>query len=101
MFYQKFRLTKRDIIIPQHLTGDFLKFQNTFNKINQFSFSICITFSSGTTFELHGFSNVSMLTSAAAINFRQNQTVKTNVFLFVSKTNVAPVKQIYVLKFEL
>lgn len=44
--------------IPQYLTEDLLKFKNSFNAIDQIYVPICVTLSSGDTFEFQGFADV-------------------------------------------
>ncbi|GFX66313.1 uncharacterized protein TNCV_342871 [Trichonephila clavipes] len=53
------------------------------------------------TIELHGFADASSLAYAAAIYCRQNHNGKIKVQLLVSKTKVAPVKQVYIPRLEL
>ncbi|GFX07978.1 uncharacterized protein TNCV_1236591 [Trichonephila clavipes] len=95
-FYQKLWLTKTDwdSPIPKQLTKDWLRFQKAFNEINYLTVSRWVILTAENTVELHGFADASSLAYAAAIYCRQKHNGKIKVQLLVSKTKVAPVKQV-------
>ncbi|GFV57120.1 integrase catalytic domain-containing protein [Trichonephila clavipes] len=96
-------LTKRhwDSPIPQQLTEDWLKFQKAFNAINYLTVPRWVILTADNTVELHGFADASSLAYAAAIYCRQKHNSKIKVQLLVSKTKVAPVKQVSIPRLEL
>ncbi|GFW64970.1 integrase catalytic domain-containing protein [Trichonephila clavipes] len=96
IFYQKLWLTKTDwdSLISQKLTEDWLKFQKAFNKNNYLTVPRWVILTVGNTIELHGFADTSSLAYAAAIYCLQKHNGKIKVQLLVSKTKVAPVKQV-------
>ncbi|GFW34669.1 integrase catalytic domain-containing protein [Trichonephila clavipes] len=102
IFYQKLWLTKTDwdSPIPQQLTEDWLKFQKAFNAINYLTVPRWVILTADNTVELHGFADTSSLAYAAAIYCRQKHNGKTKVQLLVSKTKVAPVKQVSIPRLE-
>ncbi|GFV37144.1 uncharacterized protein TNCV_1720661 [Trichonephila clavipes] len=89
-------LTKRhwDSPIPQQLTEDWLRFQKAFNAINYLTVPRWVILTADNIVELHGFADASSLAYAAAIYCRQKHNGKIKVQLLVSKTKVAPVKQV-------
>ncbi|GFT32997.1 uncharacterized protein TNCV_149791 [Trichonephila clavipes] len=95
-FYQKLWLTKTDwdSPIPQQLTEDWLRFQKAFNAINYLTVPRWVILTADNIAELHGFADASSLAYAAAIYCRQKHNDKIKVQLLVSKTKVAPVKQV-------
>ncbi|GFT96155.1 uncharacterized protein TNCV_1884771 [Trichonephila clavipes] len=103
IFYQKLWLTKTDwdSPIPQQLTEDWLKFQKAFNAINYLTVPRWVILTADNTVELHGFADASSLAYAAAIYCRQKHNSKIKVQLLISKTKVAPVKQISIPRLEL
>ncbi|GFW82369.1 uncharacterized protein TNCV_3818491 [Trichonephila clavipes] len=103
IFYQKLWLTKTDwdSPIPQQLKEDWLKFQKAFNAINYLIVPRWVILTEDNTVELHGFSDASSLAYAAAIYCRQKHNGKIKVQLLVSKTKVAPVKQVSIPRLEL
>ncbi|GFS52306.1 pao retrotransposon peptidase superfamily [Trichonephila clavipes] len=103
IFYQKLWLIKTDwdSPIPQQLTEDFLKFQKAFNATNYLTVPKWVTLTAHNTVELHGFAGASSLAYAAAIYCRLKHNGKIKVQLLVSKTKVAPVKQVSIPRFEL
>ncbi|GFU51160.1 uncharacterized protein TNCV_966511 [Trichonephila clavipes] len=103
IFYQKLWLTKTDwdSPIPQQLTEDWLKFQKAFNAINYLTVPRWAILTADNTVELHGFADASSLAYAAAIYCRQKHNSKIKVQLLVSKTKVAPVKQVSIPRLEL
>ncbi|GFV76413.1 integrase catalytic domain-containing protein [Trichonephila clavipes] len=103
IFYQKLWLTKTDwdSPIPQQLTEDWLKFQKAFNAINYLTVPRWVILTADNTVELHGFADASSLAYAAAIYCRQKHNGKIKVQLLVSKTKVAPVKQVSIPRLEL
>ncbi|GFV13348.1 integrase catalytic domain-containing protein [Trichonephila clavipes] len=103
IFYQKLWLTKTDwdSPIPQQLTEDWLKFQKAFNAINYLTVPRWIILTADNTVELHGFADASSLAYAAAIYCRHKHNGKIKVQLLVSKTKVAPVKQVSIPRLEL
>ncbi|GFT30807.1 uncharacterized protein TNCV_2726881, partial [Trichonephila clavipes] len=102
-FYQKLWLTKTDwdSPIPQQLTEDWLKFPKAFNAINYLTVPRWVILTADNTVELHGFADASSLAYAAAIYCRQKHNSKIKVQLLVSKTKVAPVKQVSIPRLEL
>ncbi|GFS85307.1 uncharacterized protein TNCV_75581 [Trichonephila clavipes] len=90
-----------DSPIPQQLIEDWLQFQKAFNEINYFTVPRWVILTADNTVELHGFADASSLAYAAAIYCRQKHTGKIEVQLFVSKTTVAPVKQVSIPRLEL
>ncbi|GFU42236.1 integrase catalytic domain-containing protein [Trichonephila clavipes] len=96
IFYQKLWLTKTDwdSPIPQQLTEDWLRFQKAFNAINYLTVPRWVILTADNIVELHGFADASSLAYAAAIYCRQKHNGKIKVQLLVSKTKVAPVKQV-------
>ncbi|GFV35014.1 integrase catalytic domain-containing protein [Trichonephila clavipes] len=90
-----------DSPIPQQLTEDWLKFQKGFNAINYLTVPRWIILTADNTVELHGFADASSLAYAAAIYCRQKHNGKIKVQLLVSKTKVAPVKQVSIPRLEL
>ncbi|GFY26825.1 hypothetical protein TNCV_4375711 [Trichonephila clavipes] len=96
-------LTKRhwDSPIPQQLTEDWLRFQKAFNAINYLTVPRWVILTADNIVELHGFANASSLAYAAAIYCRQKHNGKIKVQLLVSKTKVAPVKQVSIPRLEL
>ncbi|GFW74802.1 uncharacterized protein TNCV_5137811 [Trichonephila clavipes] len=103
IFYQKLWLTKTDwdSPIPQQLTEDWLKFQKAFNTINYLTVPRWVILTADNTVELQGFADASSLAYAAAIYSRQKHNSKIKVQLLVSKTKVAPVKQVSIPLLEL
>ncbi|GFX76769.1 uncharacterized protein TNCV_1952101 [Trichonephila clavipes] len=103
IFYQKLWLTKTDwdSPIPQQLTEDWLKFQKAFNAINYLTVPRWVILTADNTVELHVFADASSLAYAAAIYCRQKHNGKIKVQLLVSKTKVAPVKQVSIPRLEL
>ncbi|XP_035218433.1 uncharacterized protein LOC118191709 [Stegodyphus dumicola] len=103
IFYQKLWLTKGDwdSPIPQSLAEDLFKFQKSFNAVEHFTVPRGVTLISSDTFELHGFCDASTLAYAAAIYCKQIHGNEIKVSLLVSKTKVAPIKQVSVPKLEL
>ncbi|GFQ90375.1 uncharacterized protein TNCT_641861 [Trichonephila clavata] len=103
IFYQKLWLTKTDwdSSIPQQLTDDWLKFQETFNEINYLTVPRWVILTADNTVELHGFADASSLAYAAAIYCRQKPNGKIKIQLLVSKTEVTPVKQVSTPRLEL
>ncbi|GFW98332.1 uncharacterized protein TNCV_1092101 [Trichonephila clavipes] len=63
--------------------------------------AIWVILTADNTVELHGFADASSLAYAAAIYCRQKHNGKIEVQLFVSKTTVAPVKQVSIPRLEL
>ncbi|GFS46733.1 uncharacterized protein TNIN_200831 [Trichonephila inaurata madagascariensis] len=102
IFYQKLWLTKTywDSPIQQQLTEDWLKFQKAFNEINYLTVPRWVILTADNTIKLHGFADASSLAYAAAIYCRQKHNGKIKVQLLVSKTKVAPVKQVSIPRFE-
>ncbi|GFU85414.1 integrase catalytic domain-containing protein [Trichonephila clavipes] len=102
-FYQILWLTKTDwdSPIPQQLTEDWLKFQKAFNAINYLTVPRWVILTADNTVELHGFADASSLAYAAAIYCRQKHNSKIKVQLLISKTKVAPVKQVSIPRLEL
>ncbi|GFX24831.1 integrase catalytic domain-containing protein [Trichonephila clavipes] len=96
-------LTKRhwDSPISQQLTEDWLKFQKAFNAINYLTVPRWVILTADNTVELHGLADASSLAYAAAIYCRQKHNSKIKVQLLVSKTKVAPVKQVSIPRLEL
>ncbi|GFY29282.1 integrase catalytic domain-containing protein [Trichonephila clavipes] len=97
-------LTKRhwDSPIPQQLTEDWLRFQKAFNAINYLTVPRWVILTADNIVELHGFADASSLAyAAAAIYCRQKHNGKIKVQLLVSKTKVAPVKQVSIPRLEL
>ncbi|GFX98928.1 hypothetical protein TNCV_4301041 [Trichonephila clavipes] len=103
IFYQKLWLTKTDwdSPIPQQLTEDWLRFQKAFNAINYLPVPRWVILTADNIVELHGFADASSLAYAAAIYCRQKHNGKIKVQLLVSKTKVAPVKQVSIPRLEL
>ncbi|GFW47818.1 uncharacterized protein TNCV_251471 [Trichonephila clavipes] len=103
IFYQKLWLTKTDwdSPIPQQLTEDWLRFQKAFNAINYLTVPRWVILTADNIVELHGFADASSLAYAAAIYCRQKHNGKIKVQLLVSKTKVAPVKQVSIPRLEL
>ncbi|GFW22033.1 uncharacterized protein TNCV_4823151 [Trichonephila clavipes] len=103
IFYQNFWLTKTDwdSPIPQQLTEDWLRFQKAFNAINYLTVPRWVILTADNIVELHGFADASSLAYAAAIYCRQKHNGKIKVQLLVSKTKVAPVKQVSIPRLEL
>ncbi|GFW20917.1 uncharacterized protein TNCV_1714241 [Trichonephila clavipes] len=103
IFYQKLWLTKTDwdSPIPQQLTDDWLKFQKAFNAINYLTVPRWVILTADNTVELHGFADASSLAYAAAIYCRQKHNGKIKVQLLVSKTKIAPLKQVSIPRLEL
>ncbi|GFQ97087.1 uncharacterized protein TNCT_650501 [Trichonephila clavata] len=103
IFYQKLWLTKTDwdYPIPQQLTDDWLKFQKAFNEINYLTVPRWVILTSDKTVELHDFADASSLAYAAAIYCRQKHNGEIKVQQLVSKTKVAPVKQVSIPRLEL
>ncbi|GFX21663.1 uncharacterized protein TNCV_1400771 [Trichonephila clavipes] len=103
IFYQKLWLTKTDwdSPIPQQLTEDWLKFQKAFNAINYLTVPRWVILTADNTVELYGFADASLLAYAAAMHCRQKHNGKIKVQLLVSKTKVAPVKQVSIPRLEL
>ncbi|GFW80406.1 integrase catalytic domain-containing protein [Trichonephila clavipes] len=103
IFYQKLWLTKTDwdSPIPQQLTEDWLRFQKAFNAINYLTVLRWVILTADNIVELHGFADASSLAYAAAIYCRQKHNGKIKVQLLVSKTKVAPVKQVSIPRLEL
>ncbi|GFT41580.1 uncharacterized protein TNCV_1964891 [Trichonephila clavipes] len=96
-------LTKRhwDSPIPQQLTEDWLTFQKAFNAINYLTVPRWDILTADNTVELHGFADASSLAHATAIYCWQKHNGKIKVQLLVSKTKVAPVKQVSIPRLEL
>ncbi|GFU68161.1 uncharacterized protein TNCV_248251 [Trichonephila clavipes] len=90
----KKRQTDWDSPIPQQLTEDWLRFQKAFNAINYLTVPRWVILTADNIVELHGFADASSLAYAAAIYCRQKHNGKIKVQLLVSKTKVAPVKQV-------
>ncbi|GFW32888.1 uncharacterized protein TNCV_1774551 [Trichonephila clavipes] len=103
IFYQKLWLTKTDwdSPIPQKLTENWLKFQKAFNEINYLTVPRWVILTADNTVKLHGFADASLLAYAAAIYCRQKHNRKIKVQLLISKTKVAPVKQVSIPGLEL
>ncbi|GFU66615.1 integrase catalytic domain-containing protein [Trichonephila clavipes] len=103
IFYQKLWLTKTDwdSPIPQQLTEDWLRFQKAFNAINYLTVPRWVILTADNIVELHGFADASSLAYAAAIYCRQKHNGKIKAQLLVSKTKVAPVKQVSIPLLEL
>ncbi|GFX48215.1 integrase catalytic domain-containing protein [Trichonephila clavipes] len=103
IFYQKLWLTKTDwdSPIPQQLTEEWLRFQKAFNAINYLTVPRWVILTADNTVELHGFADASSLAYAAAIYCRQKHKGKIKVQLLVSKTKVAPFKQVSIPRLEL
>ncbi|GFT26854.1 integrase catalytic domain-containing protein [Trichonephila clavipes] len=103
IFYQKLWLTKTDWDSPisQQLTEDWLRFQKAFNAINYLTVPRWVILTADNIVELHGFADASSLAYAAAIYCRQKHNGKIKVQLLVSKTKVAPVKQVSIPRLEL
>ncbi|GFW20807.1 integrase catalytic domain-containing protein [Trichonephila clavipes] len=103
IFYQTLWLTKTDwdSPIPQQLTEDWLRFQKAFNAINYLTVPRWVILTADSTVELHSFADASSLAYAAAIYCRQKHNGKIKVQLLVSKTKVAPVKQVSIPRLEL
>ncbi|GFU47968.1 integrase catalytic domain-containing protein [Trichonephila clavipes] len=103
IFCQKLWLTKTDwdSPIPQQLTEDWLKFQKAFNAINYLTVPRWVILTANNTVELHCFADASSLAYAAAIYCRQKHNGKIKVQLLVSKTKVAPVKQVSIPRLEM
>ncbi|GFU82439.1 uncharacterized protein TNCV_3365661 [Trichonephila clavipes] len=103
IFYQKLWLTKTDwdSPIPQQLNEDWLKFQKAFNVINYLTVPRWVILTADNTVELHGFADASSLAYATAIYCWQKHNGKIKVQLLVSKTKVAPVKQVSIPRLEL
>ncbi|GFU34518.1 hypothetical protein TNCV_1992551 [Trichonephila clavipes] len=96
-------LTKRhwDSPILQQLTEDWLRFQKAFNAINYLTVPRWVILTADNIVELHGFADAYSLAYAAAIYCRQKHNGKIKVQLLVSKTKVAPVKQVSIPRLEL
>ncbi|GFT94671.1 uncharacterized protein TNCV_1990921 [Trichonephila clavipes] len=102
-FYPKLWLTNADWNPPiaQQLADDWLRFLKAFNKINSLTVSRWVILTADNTVELHGFADSSSLAYAAAIYFRQKHNGKIKDQLLVSKTKLAPVKQVSIPRLEL
>ncbi|GFX96809.1 uncharacterized protein TNCV_1648441 [Trichonephila clavipes] len=98
IFIKNFGLQKQ---IGQQLTEDWLKFQKAFNAINYLTVPRWVILTADNTVELHGFADASSLAYAAAIYCRQKHNGKIKVQLLVSKSKVAPVKQVSIPRLEL
>ncbi|GFV57132.1 integrase catalytic domain-containing protein [Trichonephila clavipes] len=71
-----------------------LGFKKAFNAINYLTVPRWVILTADNIVELHGFADASSLAYAAAIYCRQKHNGKIKVQLLVSKTKVAPVKQV-------
>ncbi|GFY31793.1 integrase catalytic domain-containing protein [Trichonephila clavipes] len=80
---------------------DWLRFQKAFNAINYLTVPRWVILTADNIVELHGFADASSLAYAAAIYCRQKHNGKIKVQLLVSKTKVAPVKQVSIPRLEL
>ncbi|GFV68772.1 integrase catalytic domain-containing protein [Trichonephila clavipes] len=98
IFIKNFGLQKQ---IGQQLTEDWLRFQKAFNAINYLTVPRWVILTADNIVELHGFADASSLAYAAAIYCRQKHNGKIKVQLLVSKTKVAPVKQVSIPRLEL
>ncbi|GFT85836.1 uncharacterized protein TNCV_4027641 [Trichonephila clavipes] len=96
-----YKKTDWDSPIPQQLTEDWLRFQGAFNAINYLTVPRWVILTADNIVELHGFADASSLANAAAIYCRQKHNGKIKVQLLVSKTKVAPVKQVSIPRLEL
>ncbi|GFY15383.1 DUF1758 domain-containing protein [Trichonephila clavipes] len=76
-------------------------FQKAFNAINYLTVPRWVILTADNIVELHGFADASSLAYAAAIYCRQKHNGKIKVQLLVSKTKVAPVKQVSIPRLEL
>ncbi|XP_054717285.1 uncharacterized protein LOC129226681 [Uloborus diversus] len=103
IFYQKLWLIKGDwdSPIPKFMETEWLKFQASFNEINDITIPRSVTIDSECEIELHGFADASSLAYAAVIYCRQTVDGSTTVSLLVAKTKVAPLKQISIPRLEL
>ncbi|GBL78742.1 hypothetical protein AVEN_145721-1, partial [Araneus ventricosus] len=103
IFYQKLWLVKGDwdSPIPSHLVNDWTKFQEAFNRISNYEIPRSVTPLSDGVIQMHGFSDASSLAYAAAIYCRQAHGDTIEVNLLVSKTRVAPIKQVSIPRLEL
>ncbi|GFX48577.1 DUF1758 domain-containing protein [Trichonephila clavipes] len=72
-----------------------------FNAINYLTVPRWVILTADNIVELHGFADASSLAYAAAIYCRQKHNGKIKVQLLVSKTKVAPVKQVSIPRLEL
>ncbi|GFV09718.1 integrase catalytic domain-containing protein [Trichonephila clavipes] len=78
-----------------------LGFKKAFNAINYLTVPRWVILTADNIVELHGFADASSLAYAAAIYCRQKHNGKIKVQLLVSKTKVAPVKQVSIPRLEL
>ena len=102
IFYQKLWLIQGDwdSVIPKFLEDEWLKFQKGFNSVSAISIPRCAVISSD-FIELHGFCDASTAAYAAVIYCKTKSSTGTEIRLLVSKTKVAPIKQISLPKLEL
>ncbi|GFS75589.1 uncharacterized protein TNCV_3425301 [Trichonephila clavipes] len=77
------------------------RFKKAFNAINYLTVPRWVILTADNIVELHGFADASSLAYAAAIYCRQKHNGKIKVQLLVSKTKVAPVKQVSIPQLEL
>ncbi|GFS91631.1 integrase catalytic domain-containing protein [Trichonephila clavipes] len=77
------------------------KVSKAFNAINYLTVPRWVILTADNIVELHGFADASSLAYAAAIYCRQRHNGKIKVQLLVSKTKVAPVKQVSIPRLEL
>ncbi|GFT56543.1 integrase catalytic domain-containing protein [Trichonephila clavipes] len=78
-----------------------LGFKKAFNAINYLTVPRWVILTADNIVELHGFADASSLAYVAAIYCRQKHNGKIKVQLLVSKTKVAPVKQVSIPRLEL
>ncbi|GFV76204.1 uncharacterized protein TNCV_4672931 [Trichonephila clavipes] len=78
-----------------------LGFKKAYNAINYLTVPRWVILTADNIVELHGFADASSLAYAAAIYCRQKHNGKIKVQLLVSKTKVAPVKQVSIPRLEL
>ncbi|GFU82451.1 putative gag-pol protein [Trichonephila clavipes] len=78
-----------------------LSFKKAFNAINYLTVPRWVILTADNTVELHGFADASSLAYATAIYCWHKHNGKIKVQLLVSKTKVAPVKQVSIPRLEL
>ncbi|GFW41821.1 DUF1758 domain-containing protein [Trichonephila clavipes] len=97
-------LTKRRILSESSKIFDPLGLLSpctAFNEINYLTVPRRVILTADNTVELHGFADASSLAYAATIYCRQKHNGKIKVQLLVSKTKVAPVKEVSIPRLEL
>ncbi|GIY91015.1 uncharacterized protein CEXT_148481 [Caerostris extrusa] len=102
LYRQKLWLIKSgwDDILPERLVTDWMEFQNNFNMIKTIQIPRCVS-ETKAKISLHCFCNASEQAYASLIYCKQKSADGTSVNLPVSKTKVAPIKLISILRLEL